>query len=78
MGSDGREGAAWIKAKGGAVLTESEESCVVRACPGRSWKWTERRRGCAERMADALPSAYDGEDLPVDDSGWSAAVRQIP
>ena len=26
---DGREGAAWIKAKGGTVLTESEESCVV-------------------------------------------------
>jgi two-component system chemotaxis response regulator CheB len=29
MGSDGREGAAWIKAKGGTVITESEESCVV-------------------------------------------------
>jgi two-component system chemotaxis response regulator CheB len=33
MGSDGREGAAWIKAKGGTVLTESEESCVVYGMP---------------------------------------------
>ena len=33
MGSDGREGAAWIKAKGGMVLTESEASCVVYGMP---------------------------------------------
>ncbi len=33
MGSDGREGAAWIKAKGGTVLTESEDSCVVYGMP---------------------------------------------
>jgi len=33
MGSDGREGAAWIKAKGGIVLTESEDSCVVYGMP---------------------------------------------
>jgi two-component system chemotaxis response regulator CheB len=33
MGSDGREGAAWIKAKGGTVLTESEASCVVYGMP---------------------------------------------
>jgi two-component system chemotaxis response regulator CheB len=33
MGSDGREGAAWIKAKGGRVLTEAEESCVVYGMP---------------------------------------------
>lgn len=33
MGSDGREGAAWIKAKGGAILTEAEESCVVYGMP---------------------------------------------
>jgi two-component system chemotaxis response regulator CheB len=33
MGNDGREGAAWIKAKGGTVLTESEESCVVYGMP---------------------------------------------
>jgi two-component system chemotaxis response regulator CheB len=33
MGSDGREGSAWIKAKGGSVLTESEASCVVYGMP---------------------------------------------
>jgi two-component system, chemotaxis family, protein-glutamate methylesterase/glutaminase len=33
MGADGREGAAWIKAKGGRVLTEAEESCVVYGMP---------------------------------------------
>lgn len=33
MGSDGREGAAWIKSQGGRVYTESEESCVVYGMP---------------------------------------------
>ncbi|MDH7569309.1 MAG: chemotaxis response regulator protein-glutamate methylesterase [Armatimonadota bacterium] len=33
MGSDGREGAAWIKAQGGIVFTEAEESCVVYGMP---------------------------------------------
>lgn len=33
MGSDGREGTAWIKAQGGMVITESEESCVVYGMP---------------------------------------------
>lgn len=33
MGEDGREGAAWIKAKGGMIVTESEESCVVYGMP---------------------------------------------
>jgi two-component system chemotaxis response regulator CheB len=33
MGSDGKEGAAWIKARGGTILTESEESCVVYGMP---------------------------------------------
>ena len=33
MGSDGREGSAWIKAKGGTVLTESEATCVVYGMP---------------------------------------------
>ena len=33
MGTDGREGAAWIKAAGGTILTESEESCVVYGMP---------------------------------------------
>ena len=33
MGADGREGAAWIKARGGHVITEAEESCVVYGMP---------------------------------------------
>jgi len=33
MGDDGRAGAAWIKARNGSVLTESEESCVVYGMP---------------------------------------------
>lgn len=33
MGSDGREGAGWIKSQGGLVYTESEESCVVYGMP---------------------------------------------
>jgi two-component system chemotaxis response regulator CheB len=33
MGDDGRQGAAWIKARGGAVLTEAEETCVVYGMP---------------------------------------------
>ncbi|MDT7780252.1 MAG: two-component system, chemotaxis family, protein-glutamate methylesterase/glutaminase [Acidobacteriota bacterium] len=33
MGSDGHAGAAWIKAQGGLVYTESEETCVVYGMP---------------------------------------------
>lgn len=33
MGDDGCQGAAWIKARGGLVLTEAEESCVVYGMP---------------------------------------------
>jgi two-component system, chemotaxis family, protein-glutamate methylesterase/glutaminase len=33
MGSDGRDGAAAIKAKGGLIFTEAEESCVVYGMP---------------------------------------------
>ena len=33
MGSDGREGAAWIKARGGTLLTEAEQSCVIYGMP---------------------------------------------
>jgi len=33
MGDDGRDGAAWIKARGGAVITEAEETCVVYGMP---------------------------------------------
>jgi two-component system chemotaxis response regulator CheB len=34
MGSDGKQGAAWIKAQGGTIFTEAEESCVVYGMPG--------------------------------------------
>jgi two-component system chemotaxis response regulator CheB len=33
MGDDGRDGAAWIKAQGGSILTEAEETCVVYGMP---------------------------------------------
>ena len=33
MGTDGRDGAAWIKARGGTVLTESASTCVVYGMP---------------------------------------------
>jgi two-component system chemotaxis response regulator CheB len=33
MGDDGKEGASWIKAKGGTILTESEESCIIYGMP---------------------------------------------
>jgi two-component system chemotaxis response regulator CheB len=33
MGSDGKNGAAWIKAQGGTVFTEAEETCVVYGMP---------------------------------------------
>jgi two-component system, chemotaxis family, protein-glutamate methylesterase/glutaminase len=33
MGADGQQGAAWIKARGGLVYTEAEESCVVYGMP---------------------------------------------
>lgn len=33
MGADGKEGSAWIKAQGGTVLTEAEESCIVYGMP---------------------------------------------
>lgn len=33
MGADGKEGSAWIKARGGKIFTETEESCVVYGMP---------------------------------------------
>ena len=55
MGTDGRAGAAWIKAKGGKVLTEAEESCVVYGMP-RSVVEAGLSDGSAsvERMAQAI------------------------
>jgi two-component system chemotaxis response regulator CheB len=34
MGSDGKQGAAWVKSQGGLVFTEAEASCVVYGMPG--------------------------------------------
>lgn len=33
MGDDGKQGAAWIKAQGGTVLTEDESSCIIYGMP---------------------------------------------
>ena len=33
MGDDGKEGAAWVKAHGGVVLTEAQKSCVIYGMP---------------------------------------------
>ncbi|PWU18355.1 MAG: chemotaxis response regulator protein-glutamate methylesterase [Verrucomicrobia bacterium] len=33
MGDDGKQGAAWIKAQGGTVLTQDEQSCVIYGMP---------------------------------------------
>ena len=33
MGDDGKQGAAWIKAQGGTILTEDEKSCVIYGMP---------------------------------------------
>jgi len=33
MGNDGLQGAVWIKAQGGMILTESEESCIIYGMP---------------------------------------------
>ncbi|HYV10340.1 MAG TPA: chemotaxis response regulator protein-glutamate methylesterase [Pyrinomonadaceae bacterium] len=34
MGSDGKQGVAWIKSQGGLIFTEAESSCVVYGMPG--------------------------------------------
>ena len=33
MGDDGRQGAGWIKAQGGMILTEDEQSCIIYGMP---------------------------------------------
>lgn len=55
MGEDGREGAAWIKAKGGTIVTESEESCVVYGMPRAIVEagLSDRSVGL-DRMAEAI------------------------
>ncbi len=55
MGDDGREGAAWIKAKGGTVFTEAEETCVVYGMPRAIVEagLSDREVGLA-KMAEAI------------------------
>jgi two-component system, chemotaxis family, protein-glutamate methylesterase/glutaminase len=33
MGDDGKQGAAWIKAQGGTIITEEEKSCIIYGMP---------------------------------------------
>jgi two-component system chemotaxis response regulator CheB len=55
MGSDGREGAAWIKARGGSILTETEESCVVYGMPRSIVEaGLSDAQVALERMAEAI------------------------
>jgi two-component system, chemotaxis family, protein-glutamate methylesterase/glutaminase len=55
MGEDGREGSAWIKAKGGTIFTEAEESCVVYGMPRSVVDAGLSDRAVAlENLADAI------------------------
>jgi two-component system chemotaxis response regulator CheB len=55
MGSDGREGSAWIKARGGRILTEAESSCVVYGMPRSvDEAGLSDRRVALEHLADAI------------------------
>lgn len=58
MGSDGREGAAWIKAQGGRIFTETEESCVIYGMPRAVVEagLSDRSVGL-DRMAEAILGA---------------------
>jgi two-component system chemotaxis response regulator CheB len=55
MGSDGKEGAAWIKSQGGLVFTEAESSCVVYGMPSVVMEAGLSDRSVAlEEMASAI------------------------
>jgi len=55
MGADGRDGAAWIKARGGRILTEAEASCVVYGMPRSvDEAGLSDRRVMLEQMAGAI------------------------
>jgi two-component system chemotaxis response regulator CheB len=58
MGSDGRAGSAWIKAQGGLVYTESEETCVVYGMPASVVEAGLSDRSVPlDRMAQAIREA---------------------
>jgi two-component system chemotaxis response regulator CheB len=55
MGSDGKQGAAWIKSQGGLVFTEAESSCVVYGMPSVVMEAGLSDRSVAlENMAHAI------------------------
>jgi len=58
MGSDGTQGAAWIKAQGGRIFTEAEESCVVYGMPRSAAEaGLSDRVVPLDRMAEAILGA---------------------
>jgi two-component system chemotaxis response regulator CheB len=58
MGSDGKQGAAWIKAQGGLVYTQSEETCVVYGMPSSVVEAGLSDRSVPlDRMAQAMREA---------------------
>ena len=58
MGADGTEGAAWVKAQGGRVFTEAEETCVVYGMPRSVADAGLSDRSVAlDRMAEAILGA---------------------
>jgi len=55
MGCDGKRGAAWIKAQGGLVFTESDETCVVYGMPASVIEaGLSDRTVPLDKMADAI------------------------
>ncbi|HVK08897.1 MAG TPA: CheB methylesterase domain-containing protein, partial [Gemmataceae bacterium] len=55
MGNDGTKGAAWIKAQGGRVFTEAEETCVVYGMPRAVVEaGLSDREAPLNRMAEAI------------------------
>jgi len=58
MGSDGTQGAAWIKAQGGRIFTEAEETCVVYGMPRSAAEaGLSDRVVPLDRMAEAILGA---------------------
>jgi two-component system, chemotaxis family, protein-glutamate methylesterase/glutaminase len=55
MGADGKEGASWVKAKGGTIFTEAERSCVVYGMPRAVFEaGLSDRVVSLEQMAEAI------------------------
>jgi len=58
MGTDGKEGASWVKAKGGTVFTEAESSCIVYGMPRSVFEaGLSDRVVSLEQMAEAIEEA---------------------